>query len=719
MRRICCFAAAVLTLRPAAGAPLVEFEEAAPAACRIEVRTAERAARPVSRYLYGKFTEHLWWNVYNGLWAQILKNPSFESWELIGEDWKRIPEWIRRHGFPERFPALRVPEASGGGVAPWWVPWGRAAGVNYSLDGEAFNSERCQRMAASSVEGGAGIEQPVFLPLHRETRYRLALYAKGTARLRVSVQAPSAELAAGELEVDSAGWGRRELELGILRGAVAKGTPLLLRIELAAPGAVWLDQITLFPADHVEGFDPDIVRLLRESRLPLLRFPGGNFVSGYRWEDGIGPVERRPTRRNPAWGDFEPNHVGMDEYMRLCKLIGCEPLICVNAGDGTAREAANWVEYANGPATSPYGSLRARNGHPEPYWVRFWEIGNELYGSWQIGHCTAEEYAERYAAFYEAMRAVDPEIHFLAIGQDEAWSAPLIARNGKAVRTLAIHELPGGGIPPEAAARDVFEELMAFPVSLRAKLRGLGRLMQEAGLKPSLAITEAQIFTNRPGLPTNSTQAESLFLAGLIHTAIREGELVEMITHSGLVNHAGGLRKQREVVFATPVHYASLLYGTQSGVFPAGLKATVPHYRSAGRYLRQTREVAVPLLDPVALVEESGRELTLIVLNRSPDRALPCTVAIEGFSVGPSVRTRTLDGESYLAQNTLEEPEKVALRTAEFETPGSSFEYRFPSHSLVELVFRRRPDRSTRGFPAQARAPQARGAGLRLGRKAH
>lgn len=689
MHPISCFAA-ILLARLSVAAPPIEFEEAGPGAARIEVRAAERAAQPVSRYLYGKFTEHLWWNVYNGLWAQILKNPSFESWELIGEDWKRIPEWIRRGDFPEAFPSLAIPQAPGGGVAPWWLPWGKAAGVDYGLDGDALNSEHCQRIAAPSVEGGAGIEQPIFLPLHRETTYQLAFYAKGSARLRISVQAPGSELAAGELEVDSPGWTRRELELRIARGAVARGTPLLFRIELGAPGAVRLDQITLFPADHIEGFDPDVVRLLRETRLPLLRFPGGNFVSGYHWEDGIGPMERRPTRRNPAWGDFEPNHVGMDEYMTLCRLIGCEPLICVNAGNGTAQEAANWVEYANGPASSRYGALRARNGRPEPYRVRFWEIGNELYGSWQIGHCTAEEYAERYAAFYEAMRAVDPEIHFLAIGQNEAWSAPLIARNGRAVRILAIHELPGGGISPEADAREVFEELMAFPVSLRAKLIGLGRLMQQAGLKPSIAITEAQIFTNRPGLPTNSTQAESLFLAGLIHAAIREGDLVEMITHSALVNHAGGLRKQREIVFANPVHYASLLYGTHSGVYPVALKAKVPHYRSPGKYLRQTRDVSVPLLDPVALVDEKGEELTLIVINRSSERPLECTIALDGFPAAPQVRTRTLDGASYLAQNTLEEPGRVTLRADDFTIEGPSFEYRFPPHSLVELVIRRR-----------------------------
>ncbi len=675
--------------RLAAAQPLVEFEEAPSADTRIEIRAQERAARPVSRYLYGKFTEHLWWNVYNGLWAQILKNPGFESWELLGDGWKRIPEWFRRGGFPDEFPALRIADSPGGGVAPWWLPWGGAT-AEYAVETGAFNSERCQKISAASLAGGAGIEQPVFLPLHRASTYQLQLYARGSARLRLGVYAAGGPLAARELAVDTPDWRRHRLELAVRPGAVAKGTPLLFRIELTAPGAVWLDQITLFPADHVEGFDPDIIRMLRETRLPLLRFPGGNFVSGYHWEDGVGPVERRPTRRNPAWGDFEPNHVGTDEYMTLCRLVGCEPLICVNAGNGTAQEAAAWVEYANGPVNSRYGALRARHGHPEPYNVKLWEIGNELYGNWQIGHCTAEEYAERYAAFYEAMRAVDPRIHFLAIGQNEKWAAPLVARNGAAVRTLAIHELPGGGIPPEAGAREVFEELMAYPVSLRAKLHGLGELMRKAGLEPSIAITEAQLFTRRSTLPNNTTHAESLFLAGLIHTAIREGGLVEMITHSALVNHAGGLRKQKEIVYATPVHYASLLYGTQSGVYPVRLKVRTPHYRSPGKYLRDTRGAAAPLLDPVALVDAGGEELTLIVLNRSADQPLTSAISVQGFPfVGP-VRTRTLAAESYMAQNSLVEPERVRLVSGEVRADGETLAFTFPPHSLVELVFRRR-----------------------------
>ncbi|MCW5979783.1 MAG: hypothetical protein KIT09_17010 [Bryobacteraceae bacterium] len=687
--RATCFFVALLLIAPSVEAEsgLFDFQPGSGKQSRILIDAGARAERPVTRRLFGKFTEHLWWNVYQGLWAQNLRNPSFESWELMGEGSGRVFSWTTQNGFRERFPHLRIEKTPRLDVAPWWAPWGDGK-ATYALDPNAFNSERCQRITAADVSGGAGVEQPVFLPLHRERTYDLAFQARGNAALRVSVQAPDRELAAASVAVQSADWRRYPVTLA-LGGDKSRGLPLLLRIELTSPGDVWLDQATMFPRDNVEGFDPDVVRLLRESRLPLLRFPGGNFVSGYHWEDGVGPVETRPTRRNPAWGDFEPNHVGTDEYLALCRLVGCEPMICVNAGNGSAREAANWVEYCNGAAGTKFGAMRAANGHPEPYNVKLWEIGNELYGDWQIGHCTAEEYAERYAAFYAAMSRIDPGIHFFAIGQNPKWSTPLLKAHPSIVRTLTMHELPGGSIDPGAPPVRVFEELMAYPLALRERMFSLAALMRDEGVKPSFAVTEAQIFTRKQSLPNNSSLAEALFLAGLIHMSIREGDLVEMITHSALVNHGGGLRKQREIVFATPVHYASLLYGTQSGAYPARIELQAPEYRSPGNYLPETKDLPTPVLDPVALLNDRGDELTLIVINRSPKDALTAAIELRGFAAAGPVSVRTVTGDNYMTRNEADAPERVRIIRASAEQRGGALSYAFPPHSLVELAFRR------------------------------
>ncbi len=287
------------------------------------------------------------------------------------------------------------------------------------------------------------------------------------------------------------------------------------------------------------------------------------------------------------------------------------------------------------------------------------------------------------------MNAVDPSLHFLAIGQNEQWAAPLLAEAPGKVRTLAIHELPGGGIPAHAPPAAVFEELMAFPAALRGKLLGLADQMRKAGLQPRIAITEAQIFTNKRPLPTNDSLAEALFLAGLIHMSIREGDLVEMITHSALVNHGGGLRKRREIVYANPVHWASVLYGTQSGRYPVTVRTTGPDYRSPGRYLGGTRGQTVGLLDAVGLVDESGDELTLIVINRSSANAIRTQISVQGFRPEGEVLSRTLSGESYMARNSLEHPDASELVEGQASLSGHTLRYEFPAHSLVELVFRR------------------------------
>jgi alpha-N-arabinofuranosidase len=266
--------------------------------------------------------------------------------------------------------------------------------------------------------------------------------------------------------------------------------PLLLRIAFAGKGTVWLDQVFLFPADHVDGFDPDVVRLWREARPPLLRFPGGNFSSGYHWKDGIGPVDRRPTLPSPAWPIAEYNHVGTDEMMKFCMAIGCEPLICVNAGDGTPEEAAEWIEYCNRGTETRYGALRDENGNPAPYYVRYWEIGNELYGRWQIGHCSAREYAARYVRFVRAMRKVDPNILFIANGHSQEWNAEVAKRKPELLRSLSVHTLVGGGTPGDADPADTFQALMAHAHAYPDLLGQLAAPMRRAGLRPRLAITE-------------------------------------------------------------------------------------------------------------------------------------------------------------------------------------------------------------------------------------
>ena len=165
-----------------------------------------------------------------------------------------------------------------------------------------------------------------------------------------------------------------------------------------------------------DGFRADVMAALRRLNMTAMRYPGGNFASGYHWRDGVGPRQRRPAVRELAWQSIEPNRFGTDEYIKLCRKMGWTPMIAVNLGTGTPEEARNWVEYCNCPAGTRYANMRAENGSPEPHAVKLWCLGNEMDGPWQLGHVPAEQYAVRARQAAKMMKDADGTIELVACG---------------------------------------------------------------------------------------------------------------------------------------------------------------------------------------------------------------------------------------------------------------------------------------------------------------
>lgn len=672
--------------------PLIRLvEDNAP---RLEVFTGQRREQAISPRLFGKFTEHLGRNVYHGIWAQVLVNPGLEPTRFFQYGGRPPSETLPHHlawwGVPEAVtrPLLhRLEESLREGVAYGWMCTGEGE-ARYTLDTDRVNSETSQRIEVRSPR--AGVAQPIFLPLHRQRRMVLSVWAKGDAgNLYASIRTADERrvLAEGRVGKLSKSWRKYTLRFSVDATGVERGELLVFALTVDAPGTVWIDQCFLFPADNVKGFDVDAVKALKQAKLPLLRFPGGNFVSGYHWEDGVGPVDERPLRPNPAWHDVvEYNHVGTDEYMALCKAVGCEPLICINAGNGTPEEAARWVEYCNGSTSTPQGRRRAANGHPEPYNVRYWEIGNELWGDWQIGHCTREEYADRYRRFVQAMKAVDPTIEVIACGQDAHWNEPLIERCADILRSLSIHTLIAHAVPPDTPTERIYRSIAAFPVWYEGHLAELGRQMARRVKPPRIAITELQIMT--PHRVNNQTITEAIYLSGIINTSIRLGDLVELITHSALMNHGGGLRKHREFVWKNPVQLAHEMYINLAGRIPVGLTVASPTFSTAALHDLPAVEKA-PYLDAVAAMSANGSELTLMVTNRHPDSALTTDIVLQDFTSRSTVNVHTLAGDSPTAQNSFEQPEAVRIVKGTVRAGKQGLRYTFPPLSLTLLTFRR------------------------------
>ncbi|MBI3973308.1 MAG: hypothetical protein HY332_18715 [Chloroflexi bacterium] len=675
---------------------------------RLTVHAARRAPHRIAPLLTGKFAEHLHWNVNNGMWAQIVRNPTFAEWPFAGagrwpdgaQMWhtdagaiaQLIGQTATRFGWPPDVIDRLVEDRIAGLAHYWFLDAGRAgqgnqgdiAAVRPSPDAGPTGG-RAQRVEVRA--GNQGIAQWLYLPLHRTRRYRWRVIARSpdlpSLRLSLAVDGQLESVATAEVGALSRTWQvfTGELELS---AACAAAALYRLRLTAAQPGQFVVARVLLEPDDAVSGADPDVVRLLKEARLPILRWPGGNFASAYDWEDGVGPADARPARHNPAWGGAEPNLFGTDEFVAFCRAVGCEPLICVNVGDGTPDEAARWVEYCNGPADSPMGARRAANGHPEPYHIRYWEIGNELYGWHQRFWTTGAGYADRYAEFTAAMRTVDPHIQFIACGaaslatwRGDDWNGRLLAQHDPLVRCLTDHVLIGGQIPASTDPLDVYRDFMAIPDAYEHAYRTLWAQMRAAGVpEPRLAITEMQLFgrllpaqggetvrLTSETLVSPPTMAEAVYSTLFYHLAVRLAPFVEIITHSATVNHGGGLRKERERVYANPCHDAHAMLAAFANATPvavdlaAGAERVPAILPRAGEL--QLAGASIGIVDAIAAIAPDGA-LLVSLAHRGTTGPVRTQIDLRDFEPAATATVRLLSSEHPWDGNSLAAPERVA-----------------------------------------------------------
>jgi alpha-N-arabinofuranosidase len=686
------------------------------------VDTSVKSPSPVTPRLFGKFCEHLGANIYHGMNAQILDNPTFGKWQFwAGDDHpdggtrpltdrEQIARRIRGHaawmGWPN---ADRVIDAYFNGCAYPWFPTGGREEVRCSPD-VGPKGGRAQRVEVFRSSNGLpqGIAQWIYLPLHRTKGYEFRIVARSVFEPK-PIELMLSLVETGEivtrvrvhLQTD---WqtftGRIELPPTVPATA-------LYQFSIAAdpPAHFVVSRVLLYPDDHINGADPDVVRFLKEARLPILRWPGGNFASGYHWQWGIGPVDDRPTVPNPAWEGLEFNMFGTDEFIAFCRVVGCEPLICVNAGDGTPEEAAAWVEYCNGSPDTPMGRLRAQNGHPEPYNVRFWEIGNELYGRWQVFWTTPDGYLDRYLRFREAMMKVDPNIYVLACGYGNEplseWNMRLIEGARGKLKCITDHILTGGAVDANMDPIELFHAFMGYATVLEERYSRLRERMLAAGIdEPRLAITELQLFAHFVGefrpdgklapwtMPSQDTISEALYFATIANMAIRLGDFVELITHSATVNHGGGLRKERERVYANPVHYAHVLLSDLAGGFPVSLQLSCATYTTSRQFGHIPPLPRVPVIDPMAVLSPEGNLILTIVHRCATSGPIDLTVRLDGFKAS-EVEAVALIGETWYDRNTRDNPTKIVPRKVPASLKdGNTLNITLQPFSLTKLVLR-------------------------------
>jgi alpha-L-arabinofuranosidase len=365
-------------------------------AARPIVATIEttQVSRPISPYEYGMFIEHIGSLVYRSLWSEMLDDRKFYS--PISSKAAPAPAGPRFF----RMMALRR-----------WRPVGPDSAVVMDPH-DPFVGVHSPRVELSD-RTPHGIRQSA-LALVKGKRYSGYVYLRGAsgARVRIALIWGPGEGDRATVRFSPSPGEYRKFPFNFTSGGdTAEGA---LEITGTGSGSFHIGTVSLMPADNVAGFRPDTVALLRQLDSGFWRFPGGNFTADFNWYDSVGNRDKRPPVFDDAWNAVQSNDVGLDEFMTLCRLLGAAPYITVNAGFGDARSAAEEVEYMNGSTTTRFGALRARDGHPEPYHVKFWNIGNEPYGPWELGRTDLKYYVLKHNDFARAMRKVDPSITLLA-----------------------------------------------------------------------------------------------------------------------------------------------------------------------------------------------------------------------------------------------------------------------------------------------------------------
>jgi alpha-N-arabinofuranosidase len=445
------------------------------------------------------------------------------------------------------------------------------------------------------------------------------------------------------------------------------------------------------PLADERGFRMDVVEALRELRVPVVRWPGGCFVSAYHWLHGVGPQAQRLPSYDKAWRVEEPNTFGTDEFVAWCRLIDAEPYICTNAGTGSAEEMSDWVEYCNLPSAGRWARLRIANGSPAPHAVRYWSIGNENYGASEMGAKTIAEWGHFVAEAAKMMKRVDPTLKLFAAALPDAdWTLALLRSAGQYLDSVSIHGywdglwqdnrpsdyatcIMRGGQPDESIR--LTEQVIAV-----AGFAGrIGIAFDEWNLRgwhhPSSDDWPADIAArDKNDLNEIYTMADALFCAGFLNTCLRHADSVRMANMAPVVNARGPLYVHPGGLVMRPTYHVLWMYANLLATHVAPATVISAAYEHAGQ--------AVPVCDAIATCDEGAQQWRVALINRHASAPLTCQVHIDGQPLHGAHAATLLSGDSPAAYNGIEQPNRVfpARSTLTFDEAGH---VTLPPHTLA------------------------------------
>ncbi len=460
------------------------------------------------------------------------------------------------------------------------------------------------------------------------------------------------------------------------------------------------------PYADENGIRLDVLEAVKDLNIPLLRYPGGNFVSNYHWKDGVGPRDKRPPRMELAWARLETNQFGTNEFVDYARRIGTEPYFAVNLGTGTIEEAQQWVEYCNVKEGPYYAELRKKHGYAEPHNIKYWSLGNEMDGFWQMGHLNAEDYSKKAREAAKLMRLTDPSIKLIATGASNfrpnndphEWNATILSELKDVVDYIALHMYVGNH-------QDNYYNFVSSPLVLEERTKVVkGMIMREMekadrGNRDPVYIAwdeyniwyrwrQEETMTGERALEERYNLEDALVIGGFLNAFIRNADIVKMANMAQLVNVIAPIFTEKDGMFLQTIYYplqlfANNMFGTSLDVF-----VDCDTYDTDEFYLglaeQTTQQKNVPYLDVSAAYNDG--EIIITVINRHKDKAIATDLfsqeglfngEFEVFEVnGPDIKS-----ENDFGKTTVKTTQKASLNI----NKASSFTYEFPAHSLTMI----------------------------------
>lgn len=448
------------------------------------------------------------------------------------------------------------------------------------------------------------------------------------------------------------------------------------------------------------GFRGDVMEVIRKMKVPLVRYPGGNFVSGYRWEDGIGDKAKRPRRLELAWGTVETNQVGIDEFQEWAKRAGSEIMMAVNLGTRGAEEAGNLVEYCNAVTDTYYAELRRKNGFEEPFAIRIWCLGNEMDGPWQICHLEAKEYARKACEAAKIMKWTDPSIELVACGSSSSgmptfgeWEETVLRECYEHIDYLSLHSYYGNRDNNTEAYLGSSLDMDHFIETVAAIC---DKIKAEKGSEKDiyLSFDEWNVWFHSneqdkqiprwsiapPQLEDIYNMEDALVVGCLLNSLINHSDRVKIACLAQLVNVIApvmtvtGGKLWLQTIFY-PYMYASR-YGRGTALAAECRCATY----SAGKWSR------IPYVDCAAVYNDAAGEVTIFAVNRSMTDTVSLALEWEGFTVESVLEHKILNHDNMKAVNSVQNPENVVAHDGNATTDNVVLEPH--SYNMLRLKVR-------------------------------